>query len=168
VVTQEQVSYFTPTDPAAFAVGRFPVWIWMDDPSFYGFPVWPGTALKAAQDVGGRAVTASTRGFDPDPAASERLAGFLRARLPAALGAHASTTTCLYTLPPDRDFVLGPLLGHDRVLVALGAAHAFKFAPLLGRLLADLALHGGTQENLRPFDPGRAALTAPAEPHYLV
>ena len=168
VVTQEQVSYFTPTDRAAFAVGRFPVWIWMDDPSFYGFPVWPGTALKAAQDIGGREVTARTRGFEPDPAASERLAGFLRARLPAALGAHASTTTCLYTLPPDRDFVLGPLPGHDRVLVALGAAHAFKFAPLLGRLLADLALHGGTQEDLRPFDPGRAALTAPAEPHYLV
>jgi sarcosine oxidase len=169
VVTQEQFSYFTPTDPAVFAVGRFPVWIWMDDPSFYGFPVWPAAALKAAQDVGGREVTARSRRFDPDPAASERLAGFLRARLPAALGAHASTTTCLYTLPPDRDFVLGALPGHDRVLVALGAAHAFKFAPLLGRLLADLALHGGTDEDLRPFDPGRAALTAPAvEPRYLL
>jgi sarcosine oxidase len=169
VVTQEQFSYLTPADPAAFAVGRFPVWIWMDDPSFYGFPVWPGAALKAAQDVGGREVTARTRGFDPDPAAAERLAGFLRAHLPAALGAHASTTTCLYTLPPYRDLVLGALPGHDRVLVALGAAHAFKFAPLLGRLLADLALRGGADVDLRPFDPGRAALTAPAgEPRYLV
>jgi sarcosine oxidase len=65
--------------------------------------------------------------------------------------------------------VLGALPGHDRVLVALGAAHAFKFAPQLGRLLADLALHGGTQEDLSPFDPGRAALTAPVpEPRYLV
>jgi hypothetical protein len=108
VVTQEQFSYFRPADPAAFAVGRFPVWIWMDDPSFYGFPVWPDTALKAAQDVGGPRVTATTRGFDPDPAASERLAGFLRARLPAAVGAHDHTATCLYTLTPDRDLVLGP------------------------------------------------------------
>ena len=98
VVTQEQFSYFRPADPAPFAVGRFPVWIWMDDPSFYGFPVWPDTALKAAQDVGGRRVTATTRGFDPDPAASERLAGFLRARLPAAAGDHDHTATCLYTL----------------------------------------------------------------------
>ena len=54
----------------------------MDDPSFYGFPVWPDAALKAAQDVGGHQVTATSRGFDPDPAAAERLAGFLRARLP--------------------------------------------------------------------------------------
>jgi sarcosine oxidase len=169
VVTQEQFSYFEPADPAAFAVGRLPVWIWMDDPSFYGFPAWPGTAAKAAQDVGGREVTARSRGFDPDPAASERLVGFLRARLPAAVGRQVQTTTCLYTLTPDRDFVLGALPGHDRVLVALGAAHGFKFAPLLGRLLADLALHGGTAEDLSAFDPARPALTAPeVEPHYLV
>ena len=93
VVTQEQFSYFRPADPAAFAVGRFPVWIWMDDPSFYGFPVWPDRALKAAQDVGGHQVTATTRGFDPDPAASQRLAGFLRTHLPAA-GTHDHSATC--------------------------------------------------------------------------
>jgi sarcosine oxidase len=161
VVTQEQFSYFRPADPAAFAPGRFPVWIWMDDPSFYGFPVWPGAALKAAQDVGGREVTAATRGFDPDPAAGERLAGFLRDRLPGAVGAHDHTATCLYTLTPDRDLVLGPLPAHDRVLVALGAAHGFKFAPLIGRVLADLALHGGTEVDIAAFDPGRRALTTP-------
>jgi sarcosine oxidase len=168
VVTQEQFSYLRPADPGAFAVGRFPVWIWMDDPSFYGFPVWPDAALKAAQDVGGPQVTAGSRGFDPDPAASARLAGFLRTRLPAA-GAHDHTATCLYTLTPDRDFALGPIPGHDRVLVALGAAHGFKFAPLLGRVLADLALHGGTDVDITPFALDRPALTTPtAHTSYLV
>jgi sarcosine oxidase len=167
VVTQEQFSYFRPADAAAFAVGRFPVWIWMDDPSFYGFPVWPDAALKAAQDVGGRRVTATTRGFDPDPAATDRLAGFLRARLPSA-GAHQRTATCLYTLTPDRDLVLGPLPGHDRVLVALGAAHGFKFAPLLGRVLADLALHDGTDVDIAPFAVDRPALTTGRPATYLV
>jgi sarcosine oxidase len=169
VVTQEQFSYFRPADAAAFAVGRFPVWIWMDDPSFYGFPVWPDAALKAAQDVGGHEVTATTRGFDPDPAAAERLAGFLRARLPAAAGAHDHSATCLYTLTPDRDLVLGPLPGHDRVLVALGAAHGFKFAPLIGRVLADLALRGGSDLDLGPFAVDRPALTSPRpRANYLV
>jgi sarcosine oxidase len=168
VVTQEQFSYFRPADPAPFAVGRFPVWIWMDDPSFYGFPVWPGRSLKAAQDVGGRQVTATTRGFDPDPAASQRLTRFLRTHLPAA-GVHDHTATCLYTLTPDRDLVLGPLPGHDRILVALGAAHGFKFAPLLGRVLADLALQGGTEVDITPFTPDRPALTAAQpEARYLV
>jgi hypothetical protein len=75
---------------------------------FYGFPLWPDAALKAAQDVGGHQVTATSRGFDPDPAAAQRLAGFLRARLPTAAGAHDHSATCLYTLTPDRDLVLGP------------------------------------------------------------
>ena len=39
-VTREQVTYFACPDPAAFAPDRFPVWIWMDDPSFYGFPTY--------------------------------------------------------------------------------------------------------------------------------
>ena len=169
VVTQEQFSYFRPADPGAFAVGRFPVWIWMDDPSFYGFPVWPGAALKAAQDVGGFQVTATSRSFDPDPAAAGRLAGFLRTRLPAAAGTHDHSATCLYTLTPDRDFALGPLPGHDRVLVGLGAAHGFKFAPLLGRALADLALHDGTEVDITPFALDRPALTTPdPQARYLV
>ena len=155
VVTQEQFSYYRPADPDAFAVGRF--------------PVWPGAALKAAQDVGGHQVSATTRGFDPDPAAADRLAGFLRARLPAAAAAHDHSATCLYTLTPDRDLAVGPLPGHDRVLVALGAAHGFKFAPLLGRALADLALHDGTEVDITPFALDRPALTTPdAQVRYLV
>jgi sarcosine oxidase len=131
--------------------------------------VWPGAALKAAQDVGGHQVTATSRGFDPDPAAADRLAGFLRARLPAAIGAHDHSATCLYTLTPDRDFAIGPLPGHDRVLVGLGAAHGFKFAPLIGRILADLALHDGTEVDISAFALDRPALTAPdPEASYLV
>src|SRR4029453_8571081 len=86
---------------------RFPVWIWMDDPSFYGFPVWPDRALKAAQDVGGHQVTPTTRGFDPTPAPPRRLAGFLRPHLPAA-GLPDHSATCLYPLTPDRDLVSAP------------------------------------------------------------
>ena len=54
-VTQEQVSWFTPRgDPALFAPERFPVWIWMDEPSFYGFPTHGHPGPKVGQDVGGR------------------------------------------------------------------------------------------------------------------
>jgi sarcosine oxidase len=75
----------------------------------------------------------------------------------------------LTTLTPDRDLVLGPLPGHDRVLVALGAAHAFKFAPLLGRVLADLALGGGSEVDLAPFAADRPRLTMADPPvTYLV
>lgn len=39
-VTQEQVTYFASPRPADFQPGRFPIWIWMDDPCFYGFPIF--------------------------------------------------------------------------------------------------------------------------------
>ena len=45
-----------PPDPQRFADERFPVWIWMDDPSFYGFPTYGEPTVKAAQDCGGPTV----------------------------------------------------------------------------------------------------------------
>ena len=127
-VTQEQVTYFATPHLADFAPDRFPVWIWLDEPCFYGFPVYGEAGTKAAQDVGGREVTADTRTFEPDLAARQRLERFMNQYLPTALGPVIYTKTCLYTLPPDRDFVLDALPGHQNCFMAVGAGHAFKFA----------------------------------------
>ena len=79
VVLREQVSYFPTADLAPFARDRFPVWIWMDDPCYYGFPVYGDTsAVKAAEDCGGSEVDANTRTFDPDPDMESRLGAFMR------------------------------------------------------------------------------------------
>jgi sarcosine oxidase len=72
--------------------------------------------------------------------------------------------TCLYTLTPDRDFVLAPVPGQDDVLVGLAAGHGFKFAPTFGRLLTELAVTGATSRELRPFALDREALTSPGYP----
>ena len=157
-VTQEQVTYFACPDPALFAPDRFPVWIWMDDPSFYGFPVFGEAGPKVAQDVGGRAVTAATRDFAPDEAAAARVRDFLARHLPAALGPPIRTRTCLYTLTPDRDFVVDHVPGAPHVLVMLGAAHAFKFASHLGRVAAELVADGRTTADLAAFRLDRPIL----------
>ncbi|HYC07616.1 MAG TPA: hypothetical protein VEG29_06795 [Candidatus Binatia bacterium] len=47
-------------------------------------------------------------------------------------------------MTPDRDFVVDRLPEVPNVLVALGAAHGFKYASVFGRILAELALHGST------------------------
>ena len=53
-VLQEQVTLLRRCDdPAPFAMGRLPVWIWMDEPSFYGFPHVRPAGVKIAQDCGG-------------------------------------------------------------------------------------------------------------------
>jgi sarcosine oxidase len=160
-VTREQVTYFAPEHPEAFAPDRVPVWIWMDDPSFYGFPTYDeagtGRWVKASQDCGGAATTAEGRSFEPDLAALARVDDFVQSLLPG-VGSPVRTVTCLYTLTPDRDFVLGALPSHPNVLVGLGAGHGFKFAPTFGRVLADLAVAGTTASDISAFRLDRPAL----------
>jgi sarcosine oxidase len=157
-VTLEQVTYFATPERDAFRPDRFPVWIWMDDPCYYGFPVFGEAGTKAAQDAGGKPVTADGRGFDPDPANTAGVRAFLAKYLPTALGPEIYTKTCLYTLTPDRDFVIDAVPEVDGVFVAVGAGHAFKFASVIGKTLAELAVDGRTEVNLRPFSIERPIL----------
>jgi sarcosine oxidase len=77
--------------------------------------------------------------------------GFLRKYIPKALGPEIFTKTCLYTLTPDRDFVIDTVPGRDNVSVAIGAGHAFKFASQIGRMLSELALDGKTEADRSQF-----------------
>lgn len=168
-VTQEQVTYFASPDLAAFAPERFPVWIWMDDPCYYGFPVYGEAGIKVAQDVGGAEVTAVSRTFTPNPDNANRVAAFTQRLLPDGYGPPILTKTCLYTLTPDRDFVIDTLPDHPHVAVAIGAGHAFKFASLIGKLLGELVTTGVSSADLSPFKITRPILRQQhPERHFLV
>jgi monomeric sarcosine oxidase len=157
-VTQEQVTYFACARPEDFQPERFPVWIWMDDPCFYGFPVFGEAGTKAGQDAGGREVTAESRSFEPDGAALQRVRDFLGRYIPGALGPIIYTKTCLYTLTPDRDFVLDRVPEHPEAVIAIGGGHGFKFAAVVGKILAELAADGHTTYDLQPFQIDRSIL----------
>ncbi|MFZ0546487.1 MAG: N-methyl-L-tryptophan oxidase [Candidatus Promineifilaceae bacterium] len=157
-VTKEQVTYYAAPNSAEFAPERFPVWIWLDEPCYYGFPTFGEAGPKIAQDVGGQETTAEDRDFVVDAAAFGRTDAFLRRYLPSAYGPVIYTKTCLYTMPPDRDFVLDTLPEYPHVSVAVGAAHAFKFASLLGRILSQLAVSGRSSYEIAPFRVDRPVL----------
>ncbi len=161
--TKEQVTYVAAADPAAFAPDRFPVWIWMDEPSFYGFPTYGEAGPKAAQDCGGQPTTPETRTFERDEAAHARVKAFLAEHLPGAVGPDIYTKTCLYTLTPDRDFVVDQVPEARGITVLLGAAHAFKFASVLGRIAAELSFDGSTPSagELEAFAIDRPILLEP-------
>ena len=157
-VTQEQVTYFHSPLVEEFFPDRFPIWIWQDEPCFYGFPVFGEAGPKVAQDVGGARVTADTRTFEPNAATLARTEAFLARVLPGILGPHIYTKTCLYAMPPDRDFVLSPLPEQPNVALAIGAGHAYKFASLIGRILSELAIDGATPYDIAPFHIDRPIL----------
>lgn len=163
-VTQEQVTYYTTPHPAEFAPERFPVFMWHGRHNFYGFPVYGEAATKLGEHMGGPEVTAETRTFDPDPRRQERYRRFLDRHIPGFAGPELYTKTCLYTIPPDQNFVLGTLPDDPRVVVAVGAGHAFKFAALIGVILAELACDGASAYPIEAFSLTRRAITDPAFP----
>jgi sarcosine oxidase len=161
-VTREQLTYYRAPRQDELCPGRFPVWIWMDDPSFYGFPRYGGAIeIKAAEDCGGAEVDPDRRSFDPDPVAERRLTDFVRRLLGQELEPVRSKT-CLYTLTPDRDLVVDRLAEHPEVIVTLGAAHGFKFAAWFGLTVAELVLDGQASADLEPFALARPGLQASA------
>jgi monomeric sarcosine oxidase len=161
-LSQEQVSYFATPNLRDFAPDRFPMWIWHAESVFYGFPVYGEVAVKAAQDMSGRFVTQESRTHEPDPAQTAVVAEFLRSRLPGALGPELLSKTCVYDMPPDREFVLDLVPGHPRICAVVGAGHAAKFAGLIGRILADLATTGTTAYPIEAFSATRPAVTDPS------
>jgi sarcosine oxidase len=157
-VSLEHVVYTTPVDPLAYHPNRFPVWIWMDEPCFYGFPIFGEPAVKTAWDRCGLMVDPDARSFEPDADTVATIRRFAADHLPGSdVGVHLAKN-CLYTLTPDRDFVIDRVPGTEKVYCAIGAGHAFKFASLIGRLLTDLAIDGTTDADLTPFSASRAVL----------
>jgi sarcosine oxidase len=160
-VTEEQVTYFATPHLRQFTPERFPIWIWHGEDVFYGFPIYGEVATKAGQDVGGDTVTVDTRRMQPNPRPFEKLVRFLEERIPDFLGPVLYTKPCLYTMPPDRGFVLDTLPGLPQISLAIGAGHSFKFACLIGRILSDLALDGKTAYPISAFSLSRPGVTDP-------
>jgi len=160
-VTLEQVVYLRPNHPDEFAPDRFPIWIWMTEPSFYGFPVFGEPAVKVAWDRCEIVTDTGSRSHEPRSDATDAIRRFAADHLPGANEEVHLARTCLYTLTPDRDFIIDRVPETENVYTAVGAGHAFKFASLIGQLLVDLALDGDTAHDLAPFRADRAVLRDP-------
>lgn len=163
-VTQEQVTYFATPYLKEFTIGKFPIFQWKSDMSYYGFPVYGEVATKAAIDNSGAEVTAMMRSFLPNQRREAELEQWLQQQIPHFGGPKLYTKTCLYTMPPDRDFVLDRLPQHPNVFIAVGAGHAYKFAGLLGQILSELAIDDNTSYDISAFQINRPALVDPQIP----
>ncbi|KAH8688795.1 putative FAD dependent oxidoreductase [Talaromyces proteolyticus] len=156
-VMQEQVTYYKPTDAAAFNTDRFPVWIWQGAECFYGFPCYGEPTIKAGRDYSNNIMTPEQRTFVHSPQLLEQLTSFMKGFIPDNDRQPLRTVTCQYTITPNRHFIISPLENYPDIIVGLGAAHAFKFAPAFGRVLAELAIDGWTNEDISKWGIPKAA-----------
>jgi sarcosine oxidase len=149
VVTRQTLGWVWPRRPELFAFGTFPVWgIEAADGSLsYGFPMMPDNpGLKVARHGRGVVTDPDRVSRQPTPEDVAEVNHILSLNLPQGVGPLLSMRVCLYTNSPDGHFVIDAHPRHPNVILACGfSGHGFKFASVVGEVLADLALEGKTE-----------------------
>nr|MCU0705411.1 FAD-dependent oxidoreductase [Fimbriiglobus sp.] len=94
--------------------------------------------------------------WDVTPGEDADVRAFLAKYLPAAHRPPTEAVVCMYTLTPDRHFVIDVHPEFPQVVVACGfSGHGFKFAPTVAEILADLSLTGRTTHPVQMFRAAR-------------
>jgi sarcosine oxidase len=144
-VTREHYVHLPPRDDGT----RWPSFIHYRDPvAAYGLET-PGEGVKLGEHHAGGALTAPDDEVDPDAAAAAtaRLLAYAADWIPGVEPRAVSEATCLYTSTPNEDFVVdrvGPV-----VVCSPCSGHGFKFAPLIGELVAGLLDGSAAPERFR-------------------
>ena len=146
-VMRQTILWFGTADEAAFRRDRFPIFL-ADVPAgpFYGLPAIDGRGLKVARHYGAPELDGPEQVERAVRPADERpVRDFLTTHIPGATGPLHYAQTCMYTLTPDRHFLIDLHPDHSNVAVAGGfSGHGFKFSPVVGEILADLVEAGRT------------------------
>jgi sarcosine oxidase len=159
-VMRQVPQWFGTRDDRLFRRDVFPLYI-AEVPAghFYGFPLLGPEGVKVAQHYGAPELPGPDAiRYEPTADDEPPVRAFLRAHLPAADGPCNRASVCLYTLTPDRHFVIDLHPEHPNVALAAGfSGHGFKFASVVGEVLADLAENGRTELPVGMFRVGRFA-----------
>ena len=138
--TAQSVVHVQPADPSAFCPPSFPPWTAdIAGSGWYGFPATSDGQVKIGHHGAGMRVEARARG-DVSEQHIERMRTFFREALPALADAPVVLErVCLYCDTFDGDFLIDHDPDREGLVVASGGSgHAFKFAPVLGSLVADV------------------------------
>jgi len=147
-IVRKTFVWFNPLVPSEFAEGVIPIFGFPPN-AFYGFPDIRRQGVKVAEHWGGQEIV---RPETAEPVGDKDYAPILEtvSRFLPGLGKADRLTkasTCLYSLTPDAHFILDAHPEQSGVVFAAGfSGHGFKFAPVIGEVMADLALNGTTQQ----------------------
>jgi monomeric sarcosine oxidase len=128
---------------------------------FYGFPPLeqPGR-IKVSADFTNNVYTDPGQcSYQPDPDILGMMSAFLSQRFRGVQQQALGPMTCLYTMSADDQIILDTLPGYPGVAVLTGeSGRAFKYTPLFGRILVELAVTGKSSYDISEFRIDRAGL----------
>lgn len=145
-----------PKRPEFFQMDSFPVFYMQDeqDEKFYGFPIYGIPGFKIGKYNHKREqVDPDTMDRSCDFTDEQVLRKAIRRYFSDADGPVIAMTTCLFSNTADENFILDLHPAFPQVSIAAGfSGHGFKFCPVVGEIMSDLALEGGSKSfDLSPF-----------------
>ena len=155
---RQVLNWYAAENPADYAPGRFPVFIWLrgsDGEQSYGFPIPPGSeGLKVATESYEPA-SASPEEIDRAVSPAETAATYsahVAGRLRGVSGMCLKAKACLYTLAPDSRFVIDAHPENERLtIVSACSGHGFKHSTAIGEAVAERTLEGRSRFDLSGF-----------------
>lgn len=137
-----------PKRPELFEMGQFPVFYMQDgDEKYYGLPIYgtPGFKFGKYNHLKEQ-VDPDTMDRECNANDEEVLRQGMRKFFPDADGPTIAMKTCLFSNTRDENFILDLHPDFPQVAIAAGfSGHGFKFCPVVGEIMADLALDGGSK-----------------------
>ena len=103
--------------------------------------------MKLAEHHTGPDVHPDTRNGVVDAFDRDHMVEFVRAWMPGLDATPVDEVTCLYTTTATEDFLLDRV--GSVVVASPCSGHGFKFAPLVGRMIADLVDEGEVPARFR-------------------
>jgi len=162
-VNRQVLHWYELNDLAAYGPGA-PAFIWMhgatDVDYLYGFPPLPGDhRIKVATEQYETRTTADTINRDVDPAESDEMyRQHVQGRLAGATPRVAQAAACLYTVTPDRGFIVDRHPRLDSVFVVSACSgHGFKHSAGIGDVVAEQLTGGRNHVDLASFSIARFA-----------
>ena len=150
-VTRQQKFYFKPQGGSAlYQPDRLPVYADYDR-QYYGFPYY-GPGIKVADDGHGPVTSPETVDRELDRDVQNALERWLKTIMPDVNPSFVEGATCMYTVTPDNDFLIGGHPLNSNIFVGAGfSGHGFKFSTIVGKILAELATDGKTDYPIDKF-----------------
>lgn len=147
-----QAHWFKTYQPELFIPDKFPIFILRNDTEsiggMYGFPTFQRPGIKVSVHHSNVYIDADQYDMQPRLETTQRVWEFMKEFIPGASSAVLDVGTCLYDFPPDEHFVLSLHPDHPDISMANMAGHGYKFAPVIGEIMAQLALKGTTEFDL--------------------
>jgi sarcosine oxidase len=151
VPERQVLAWFEPFEPDLYDPAVFPIFnLEVDEGHLYGFPIETIPGFKIGLYHHRREVVdPDTMDREPNTEDEAVLRQVTERYFPRAAGNTLDLKTCLFTNSPDEHFIIDFLPGHSNVVVAAGfSGHGYKFASVVGEILADLAMEGGTNHEI--------------------